>query len=216
MRYLAACAAVLLLVASNATAAITATWVNNPITPAAITNDPVLANMQSWSLRVTTDGNWASAGLEVILPAGLTFYNNALGGSTKPNPAIVAAFPAVAFDTYVSGPGDLGGGTGAPAILGFFPEQPGPGDFGGTTGRFSVSWGDLVNDPPGTYEIARLTFPSSVDVSGAGYPVNPTSKTSQVNPDSTVLIPNVGPVPEPTSLGLLAVAGLLAMRRRSA
>jgi hypothetical protein len=216
MRLVKLCLAVLAVcgVATTANAAITATWVQNPISAAAVTNDPVLANMQSWSLRVTTDGNWASAGLEVQLPAGLTFYQNAFGGNTKPSPALVAAFPALAFDTYVTGPGDTGTG-GAPAILGFFPEAPGSGDFGGTTGRFSVSWGDLVNDPPGNYEIARLTFPSSVNVSGPGYPVTPSSNTSQVAPDSTVLIPNVGPVPEPTSLGLLAFAGLLAIRRRA-
>jgi hypothetical protein len=216
MRYLAASAAVLGLAASTASAAITATWVRNTITPAAITNDPLLANMQSWSLNVTTDGNWASAGLEAILPAGSTFYNPALGGNTRPNPAIVAAFPSIEFDTYVSAPADTGSG-GAPAILGFFPEAPGTGDFGGTSGRFSVSWGDLVEDAPGTYQIARLTFPLGVipnvrNLDPDPNQVNP-SRTSQVNPASDVVIPDI---PEPASLGLVAAAGLLGLRRRRA
>jgi len=198
--------------ATSASAAITAFWEQNTITAAAIGNDPALAAMQSWSLKVTTVANWASAGLEVVLPAGKNFYNNALGGNTKPNPALVAAFPALAFDTYVSAPGDTGTG-GAPAILGFFPEAPGPGDFGGTTGRFSVSWGDLVNDPGGTYEIARLTFPSDVAIPQL---VNPLSQTTEVNPETTVQIPNIDVIPEPASLGLLAAVGILGLRRRSA
>jgi hypothetical protein len=190
--------------------------VRNTISPAAIAADPLLANMQSWSLVATTDGNWASAGMEAILPAGNTFYNPALGGNFRPNPAIVAAFPNIEFDTYVSAPADTGTG-GAPAVLGFFPEAPGTGDFGGTSGRFSVSWGDLVEDAPGTYQIARLTFPIGVipnvrNLDPDPNQVNP-SRTSQVNPASDVVIPDI---PEPASLGLVAAAGLLGLRRRRA
>ena len=46
-----------------ADAAITVTFVPVTIDAAAIANDPVLAGMQTWDIRVTTDGNWASAGL---------------------------------------------------------------------------------------------------------------------------------------------------------
>ena len=54
--------------AAQARAAITASWHLVQISAAAIANDPVLANMQSWDLRVTTDGNWASAGLRLTRP----------------------------------------------------------------------------------------------------------------------------------------------------
>jgi hypothetical protein len=175
----------------------------NTITPAAIAADPVLANMQSWSVMVTTDGNWASAGMEMTLPAGSTYYNPVLGGNTKPSPAIIIVFPQLEFDTYVTGPTDSGS-AGAPAVLGFFPEQPGPGDFGGTTGRFSVSWGDLVTDPPGTYEIARITFPNGVIPT-----VNPLSQTSQVNPDSTFFF-----IPEPAGAAVILCAAVSLARRR--
>ena len=39
-------------------------------------------------------------------------------------------------------------------------------------------------------------------------PQGNSSRTSQVNPDSTVEIPDI---PEPTTLGLVAAAGLLAL-----
>jgi hypothetical protein len=202
------------LMATSVQAAITVSWSPLTISPAAITADPTLANHQSWSLRVVTDGNWASAGMEATLPAGSVFYNPALGGNTRPNAAIVTAFPNIGYDTFVSAPADTGSG-GAPAILGFFPEAPGTGDFGGTTGRFSVSWGDLVEDAPGDYEIARLTFPSGVIPTIRTVPPAPNSPsiTSQVNPASDAFIPAI---PEPTTLGLVAAAGLMAIRRRRA
>jgi hypothetical protein len=81
----------------------------------------------------------------------------------------------------------------------------------------SVSWGDLNNDAPGNYQIFRATFPKGgavPDVLNTGT-TNP-SNTSQVNPDSTVTIPDIVVIPEPTTLGLVAAAGLLAIRRRQA
>jgi hypothetical protein len=210
------------VMASSASAALTAQWVQNTITPAAITADPQLANMQSWSLRVTnTDGHWASAGLRATLPAGGVFYQTPAtrgGGDTHPNPAFFPVFPEVEFDTYVSSARNQAGSN-APAILGAYPENDPPQSFGGATdaipGRFSVSWGDpqATSGPgPGTYEIARLTFPTGMipTINPAGQPA---SQTSQVAPDQTIEIP---PIPEPGSLGLLAAAGLLAIRRRQA
>ena len=203
--------------ATSASAALSAFWTQNPISAAAITNDPVLASMQSWSLKVThTDGDWASAGLRATLPAGSVYYHHSLGGNTKPNPAFVALFPGLEFDTYVTSPLD-NGSTGAPAVIGGHPASP-TADFGGTTGVFSVSWGDLATNPPGTYEIARLTFPNGVipTIFREGNPPSlpNTSNTSQVNPDQTVFIPDIA-IPEPASLGLVAAAGLLALRRRN-
>ena len=58
-------------------------------------------------------------------------------------------------------------------------------------GRFSVSWGDpqATSGPgPGTYAIARLTFPQGVFPS-----VHPLSYVSQTNPNSTVNIIDLAP-----------------------
>jgi hypothetical protein len=64
------------LLAPVAEAQLTAFWQRVPITPAAIAEDPTLAGMQSWDLKVTANGNWASAGLRAVLPDALTFYNH--------------------------------------------------------------------------------------------------------------------------------------------
>jgi hypothetical protein len=126
-------------------------------------------------------------------------------------------FPDVAFDTYVAGSGPGG----QVVVVQGFPA-PSPVSFGGPSdplpGTISASWGDLFTGAPGTFEIARLTFPRNIlpgDVAvqndlpgGADNPNN--STTSQVGPDVTVLIPDV---PEPSALGLFAAGALLGARR---
>ena len=215
MRYLAASAALVGAVTSAAPAAITAFWQQNPITPAAIAASPILGSSQSWSLHVTTDGDWASAGMRAVLPSG-TFFNHGFGGNTRPNPNLVAAAAGLAYDTYVTGPGDSGDpddpNNNPPGLLGGHPAGSTQ-SFSGST--FSASWFNLTVDAPGTYEIARLTFPNNV-VPTIFWEGNPpalpnSSNTSQVNPTSSTIIPQI---PEPASLGLLAAVGLLAVRRR--
>lgn len=176
---------------------------------AALANDPQLQTMQTWDIIVTTDGNWASAGFQAILPTGQFFYKHALGGSTKPNSLFFSIAPALEFTSYVTSPGDTGA-SGAPSILGYYPEEPGPGSIGDPTstrpGRFSFSWGDLVNDPPGTYRIVRFTWPlgSLPDIH------SPTGVTSQVDPASTTFIIE----PEPTGMPLLCALAAFGVRRR--
>src|SRR5687767_14394072 len=108
---------VTIALAGQARAAIFATWHPVTISAAAIADDPVLANMQSWDLRVTCDGNWASAGVRATVPTGRTFYKHALGSNTKPNPAFLAFAPALEYTTYVTAPADTGA-AGAPSVLG--------------------------------------------------------------------------------------------------
>lgn len=202
-------------ISSSAFAALTASWQQVPISANALASDPTLANMQSWSLRINyTDGDWASGGIRATLPAGSFFYRQSpLGAQTYPGPALIAAFPALEFTSYVRAAADAaGGGTN---VLGSFPEgSPDGPSVGnqtqappGTPGNFNASFGDLVTTPPGNYEIVRLTFPIGVIP-----PILPLSVTSQVNPSQDLPIPQI---PEPGTLGLLAAAGLLAIRRRS-
>lgn len=209
--------------ATSASAALTAFWQKNTITPAAITNDSTLANMQSWSLRITnTDGFWASAGVRATLPAGNTFYRNLNAGDFRPSIAQQTANPALTFTTYVTSPRQSPNSatTGAPAVLGGYPEGL-PLSFGGPfddiPGLFSVSYGDpsaTAGPAPGNYEIARLTFPLGViPFISNGTGGFAASQASQVVPDQTVTVPQI---PEPGSLALVAAAGLLAIRRRTA
>ncbi len=196
-------------------AVITAFWQQTTITPQAIANDPVLANMQCWDLIATTTGDWASGFMRATLPSGLTFYKHPLGGLTRPDPAVVASSQALGFTTFASSPSDNGTNN-STFVVGGHPQSH-PVSIGDATaptpGTFSMGWSDFVVDPPDTYQIARLTFPIGAvpDVLNVGTP-DP-STTSQVNPDSTTIIPDV---PEPTlMLALLALLELFAVRIRS-
>src|SRR5688500_19501553 len=90
---LAACAA--------APAAITTTFVQIPISPAAIASDPALAGYQSWDVRVNVSGasEWGFSGMTAQRTRGL-FYNPALGADF-PVPTLWGAFPHVRYDTFV-------------------------------------------------------------------------------------------------------------------
>lgn len=73
-------------------------------------------------------------------------------------------------------------------------------------GILSVSWGDLFVDLPGTYQIARLTFPIAV------FPeIDPASITSQVVPSAIAFIPDI---PEPGVIGWTSTIVSLFLRRR--
>jgi predicted outer membrane repeat protein len=177
---------------ATARADITATWVNVPISAAARTADPVLNNMQCFSLRVTTDGDWGAAGFRATLPAGMTFYHTPparIGQDTHPNPAFFAVFPDLEFDTYVSSPRNQNGAN-PPLIVGGFPpgqSQSMGGNSDAQPGTISVLWGDAYATPgpgPGSYEIARLTFPTftvpSIDQLSFTTQFNPTSSASTI------------------------------------
>ena len=95
---------------SQAPADITAFWVpvasgdgsvGSMYPPAAVTapgGDPALLGMQTWILKVATDGEWDSAGLRAVLPSG-TFYNHPLGSMVTPSFVFIAMYPALRFDT---------------------------------------------------------------------------------------------------------------------
>lgn len=193
-----------------APAAITLSFVQNTITPQAIANDPVLANMQCWSARVSyADGDWSSAGVVIVLPPGNFWYKHPLGSSTKPNPALFPVAPGVQFTTYVAAASDTGSNA-TTNILGGYPEgdPPSLGDpTSAVPGRLSFSYGDLVPTAPGTYEILRITWPLSVSPSQLGGLMI----TSQVNPPGSFVVY----FPESTALAFLAVPVMLAARRKS-
>ena len=200
----------------DARAQITAFWQAVPITPQAIADDPQLANMQSWDLVTTTTGDWSVALMRAVLPQTLSFYRHPLAGLTRPDPAIVTSSPALEFTSYVTAPSDDGSDNGT-RILGGHPQGQPP-NIGDPTsafpGVFSMVWADqFIVDLPGTYPIARLTFPEDAlpnVLNNTPVPINDPSVTIQVSPDATVVIPEV---PEPSILGWLAGAQLLVGQR---
>jgi hypothetical protein len=198
---------------ATARAELTAFWRHNPITPAAIVDDPALVGMQSWSVMVTLDGHWLYAGARLTLPSGSTFYRNANGGSHRPSAADIAAHPALAFHTYVTSPHThIVFGHPTPTVLAGFPDPPI--SFGGAQdsvpGTFSILWGHLETvvypTPPGTYEILRVTFPLGV------LPVShPANHTEMSLPTEVATIPSI---PEPASALVVGIAALSFSWRR--
>ena len=179
---------------ARAPAQITALWQPVTISPAAIADDPQLATMSCLDLMVTTTGDWDRAGLYAQLESGYTFYKHGLAGLTRPDPSLVAAHPALAYTTYVTAPSDTGT-SGAPRIVGAL--QPSlPFSLGDASswlpGVFTGLWRSLEVDAPGTWQIARFTFPQDTMpnvVQEIAYP----STVEQTSPPAAALVPDVGP-----------------------
>jgi hypothetical protein len=194
---------------SRAAAQITAFWQRATITPAAIAEEPALANMQSWDLMVTTTGNWASAGMHARLPISFTYYKHALGGQTRPDPLLFDTSPALAFTTYASAATD-DGTIHTTAVLGSFLFNGEPGSIGDPTsfwpGAFDMNWGNYYFTAlPGTYQIARLTFPA-----GVVFHVYPFGFTNQVRPDGWAPVPQIPEPDMPCVLGAVLSITMLA------
>jgi Ca2+-binding RTX toxin-like protein len=112
------------------------------------------------------------------LPTGSFFYKHPLGGFRHPSPSAIATTPALEFTTYVNVPSDNGLNNPNTLILGGFPGLiPSLGDPSSNhPGTFSIFWGDLIFDPPGTFQIARWTFPQGILPES-----NPFSFTAHIN-----------------------------------
>src|SRR4051794_23573354 len=88
--------AMIAVVPTTARAGATAAW--NEVTGAAT---PV--GFRSFDLNVTLSGG--DDFFSARLFANGSFFQHAFGGNTSPNPALVVAFPDLAYDTYVTSPG---------------------------------------------------------------------------------------------------------------
>ncbi len=120
------------------------------------TIDAVAYNV--YDVMVATDADWTNCRLETNLTAG-SLYQSALGNDVEPNPAIVAAFPDLEWDTYAAVPG------GYPRLAGFAGEMVMDAD------AFVASWFDSAETGPGTYRVARLTLSDDAEgkITGRSY-----------------------------------------------
>jgi hypothetical protein len=205
-------AAAALAVPASAFGAITASWSAVPITATtdSVTPAPGITNYQTYDLNITlTPGDDFTSFRLLFNPDG-PIFNHSLGGAAPnhgpPNTTLFPTFPVLEFDSYLRGPAD------GVTVLGSTDgvnDLPPPGVF--DADRIAVAAGDLsTNAQGGTFQLARITFgPGPLPTIEAGTLLG--RVFSVQDPDVGFQIPNI---PEPTSLGLLAAAGLLAIRRR--
>jgi len=146
-----------------------------------------------------------------------TFYQNAFGGDTAPSAALVAAFPSLAFDTFLTWNHKLDDGD--PATPGFSPGFPGfVGNFlGGTNlGWFVTPNSPLaVPDASGRVLIAQLTIDVATEPGATGISGSMLVQWDDPNGNTTQQSASFDhPIPAPGALALLGMAGLMGTRRR--
>jgi len=207
-----------------------------PITPAALSADPTLANFTSYDLMVSISStdHWAAAGLNGALVGG-SFYIPASFNADTGLQSVAQFVPNLTFDTFVSRPGYADPGDGA--ILGSqsgaakatMPGSPNT-NRNNTPNVMDVAWGDVNatgNPLTGVQAIARLTIANSALIAMTGAPLAfypPVPAPTPVRFEGVLKItsdPNSAapvrffPVPEPTSLALMSLGlGAVALRRR--
>jgi len=173
------------------------------------TVDPTGVLGEGWitnTVSIDTTSDWLSAVL-VVEPEGGGIYQDAMGSEQSPNPAWIGMVPSLEFDTYISN-GVLGEtcSTAAAVDLGYSSII-----FDDT--MLAISWYTTDTDDLGTLELVRATLETSCSgswsfkatASPAGGPY-----VEVMNGD----IVNGVLMPEPATLGLLAIGGLGVLIRR--
>jgi len=201
---------------------------NGTLGATAITNDPTLANRVYNALSVTVPpgSDWTNSEIRITLTQG-NVYNAAAPAGTDASPSgpalwSVPAFSPGAYDTFVNSKG-----LGAATILGTLNADGSAGPppavgLGNTTPQatsVSVAWGNTTGGEEGTFQIGQFVL--SADAVGSFF--GHTYSSDQPNGafhtfQGNILAGSMGaPVPEPTGLTalMLAGAGMLLRRRRT-
>ncbi len=122
------------------------------------------------------------------------FFQHSLGSNNDPNPALVAVYPALAFDSFFDSPTDILDGSGP----GGFAAGP---DW--TDQTLYAVWFDTPDTGGGDFTIARFTFQGDLWVEGY---------TQFKSAGGELFGYSLTTVPAPGSLALLALAGLIRRR----
>jgi hypothetical protein len=219
-----------LLAGSSAWAAPVTSFTSSPVTDAgAIADDPNLAGRILNLMNVNVGGNdWTNSFIRILLNTG-NVYNATNAVGTESNPAAIKGFWGTAgfrngpFDSFVNSKGD---GTFLnpenASILGGVDAAGNPTAGGTETGLKNTNpnatlvayqWFNLVPGETGTFSVARFTL--SPNATGTFFGQTFDSASGGVGtPFSGNIVGGIMAVPEPTSLGLLGLAGVALLRRR--
>lgn len=215
MRKMLASLLVVGLLAGSAGAVISAEWVN--VAPGA--NYPA-GGYTTWDLMVTTGTNFGAAQMHLVPDAPGRIYQHAGGTNIQPTDFLLGFVPEVAWDTFVTYPPDFDDidlvstqtAVDLAAALAI-PVPPAP-SAPGHVDTFSIGWAassGLSLSGPGTHWAARVTllegttgdlwfFAKGTDDEAAG-----TGVIHLTLPDF---------IPEPATLLVLALGGVLGLIRR--
>ena len=147
---------------------------------------------------------------------GGTFYNHMFGTDVAPGAALVAAFPSLAFDTFVT----IGKKLNTNDLLTITPGFP-SGITGSTFAMNGAGWAVTPNNPQGNPFDAANSFPGNGQIligqfsTLTGTAIGGTMRVDFVsNGVSGDTIVSFFAVPTPGALALLGAAGLIGTRRR--
>ena len=165
----------------------------------------------------------ASSPMDIHVVGG-TFYQHAFGSDKAPSAALVAVFPDLAFDSFVTiGVKKVGAPGGqSPDALVLSPGWPGfgAGALGGTNLGWAVTPNDLQSDPfnpnyisgNGQVLIGQFTTVFNPNISGVSGMFRILVRSNNVATQLNVSF--LHPIPAPGALALLGTAGLVGTRRR--
>jgi hypothetical protein len=194
--------AAVLASASLANAAITASMVK---TSSGISISGQAGTYDIYQLKVTTDSSWTNERLDLNLTSGL-IYQDSNGTDAQPNPGFFGFVPSLAQDTFFTNPG------GYPNVA----TQGTGTSFAGTNTvtntQLGVSWFASSTFTPGTYVVAQVTVTSGAAGTFTGASFD--NQSAGVGTPFAGALVGAAPIPEPASLGVLALGGMALLARR--
>ncbi len=156
-----------------------------------------------WDMMTDVDSDWTNARLDLILTSG-TLYQDSFGSDVEPQPAFFPMVPTLEWDTYLQVPG------GFPAAVGLAGDPPYMSDT-----SITASWFDSVVGTAGVYKIARITLSTDArgTITGKVYDVDHAGEGVPI-PCMWIEYGTICIIPEPATLALLAIGGVVLIRRR--
>ena len=171
-----------------------------------VDNSSALTGFITQDLVVTTDSDWLGCQMVVTVPAGAIYQDSLTVSAQSPNPAFFPTFPTLEFDTYVTD-GSLGESVSTTGAV----DLGGPPSEVFTEDELSIAWYTDATDNIGTFAVARVTL---ADTAQGDWQFLATAKPAEgpIVLASDAIIGGV--MPEPATMGILALGGLMLLKRR--